>query len=179
VVGATHELLAAWESYYVILGSSAAALTGLQFVVVALIADRPEPGAADGIGAFGTPTVFHFCQCLFAAAVLSAPWTGMLPATCLLAAAGGAGLLYTLIVARRAQRQTVYRPVLEDWIWHALLPLLAYLALFIAALLLPAVPATAMFAIAAVVLGLVFIGIHNAWDSVAYLATQRHSRPGP
>src|SRR4051812_768692 len=35
----TNALLAAWESFYVIVGSSAAALTGLQFVVIALIAE--------------------------------------------------------------------------------------------------------------------------------------------
>ena len=34
-------MLAAWESYYVIVGTSAAALTGLQFVVMALVADTP------------------------------------------------------------------------------------------------------------------------------------------
>ncbi len=31
--------LRAWETFYVIVGSSAAALTGLQFVVIALIAE--------------------------------------------------------------------------------------------------------------------------------------------
>jgi hypothetical protein len=31
--------LAEWESFYVIVGSSSAALTGLQFVVIALVAD--------------------------------------------------------------------------------------------------------------------------------------------
>jgi len=172
MVEAAHELLGAWESYYVILGSSAAALTGLQFVVVALIADRPTASAADGIGAFGTPTVFHFCQCLFVAVVLSAPWPGMAPVIALLATAGMTGLVYTLIVSRRARRQTAYRPVLEDWIWHAILPLLAYLVLLFAALLLHAVPVVALFFIAAAVLALVFIGIHNAWDSVAFIATQ-------
>ena len=32
-------LLAQWQNFYVIAGSSAGALTGLQFVVMALIAD--------------------------------------------------------------------------------------------------------------------------------------------
>jgi hypothetical protein len=31
--------LVAWESFYVIVGSSGAALTGLQFIVIALIAE--------------------------------------------------------------------------------------------------------------------------------------------
>ena len=32
-------VLVPWESFYVIVGSSGAALTGLQFVVIALLAD--------------------------------------------------------------------------------------------------------------------------------------------
>lgn len=76
-----HEILSAWETYYVILGSSAAALTGLQFVVMALIADTPGIRSADSVGAFGTPTVVHFCLCLFVAAVLSAPWPSLAPVT--------------------------------------------------------------------------------------------------
>src|SRR5690348_72062 len=46
--------LAGWESYYVIVGSSAAALTGLQFVVIALINDLHTRASGDTLGAFGT-----------------------------------------------------------------------------------------------------------------------------
>jgi hypothetical protein len=34
--------LAAWESFYIIVGSSAGALTGLQFVVMALVAEARQ-----------------------------------------------------------------------------------------------------------------------------------------
>src|SRR5271157_4358910 len=41
--------LAGWESFYVIVGSSAGALIGLQFVVITLIADMPiARGEAQG-----------------------------------------------------------------------------------------------------------------------------------
>jgi hypothetical protein len=46
--------LAAWESFYIIVGSSAGALTGLQFVVIALIADSKTPSSSPEIAAFGT-----------------------------------------------------------------------------------------------------------------------------
>src|SRR2546425_645622 len=52
----------AWESFYVIIVSSAAALTGLQFVVVVLGAEARSIGPE--VGAFGTPTVVHFCAVL-------------------------------------------------------------------------------------------------------------------
>ena len=66
--------LARWESFYVIVGSSAGALTGLQFVVIALIAEAEAAASMQEIRAFGTPTVVHFCAVLFISAVLSAPW---------------------------------------------------------------------------------------------------------
>ena len=36
-----------WENFYVIVGSSAGALIGLQFVVLTLIAERPPLRAAE------------------------------------------------------------------------------------------------------------------------------------
>jgi len=65
-------LFAAWESFYVIVGSSAAALTGLQFVVMVLGAEISAVGTVHTTRAFGTPTVVHFCAVLLNAAILSA-----------------------------------------------------------------------------------------------------------
>jgi hypothetical protein len=56
--------LRAWESFYVIVGSSAAALTGLQFVVIALISDLRRRSTEREISAFATPTVVHFTAVL-------------------------------------------------------------------------------------------------------------------
>ena len=70
--------LARWENFYVIVGSSAGALTGLQFVVIALIAEVETTSSMLEIRAFGTPTIVHFCMALLIAAVLSAPWPGLL-----------------------------------------------------------------------------------------------------
>ena len=39
-----------WDSFYVILGGAAAALIGLQFVVLTLIAERPPADAYAGGG---------------------------------------------------------------------------------------------------------------------------------
>jgi hypothetical protein len=171
-----HELLSAWESFYVIVGSSAAALTGLQFVVIALVADMPDVGGGDSVDAFGTPTVVHFCLCLFVSALLSAPWPSVTPVTGLLLACGIVGLLYTLIVLRRARRQKGYQPVMEDWVWHAILPLIAYGTLIGAAVGVSFGPRKALFLVAGVTLVLIFIGIHNAWDAVAYMAMQHRPK---
>src|SRR2546426_5481363 len=71
---AAQSVLSQWESFYVIVGSSAGGLTGLMFVVVALIKESSLPRNPDSIDAFGTPTVIHFVAVLLLAAVLSAPW---------------------------------------------------------------------------------------------------------
>src|SRR3989475_2403136 len=79
----------AWENFYVIIGSSAAALTGLQFVVVVLGAEARSIGPE--VGAFGTPTVVHFCAVLLMSAILSVPWRAVSHAGLSLAAVGVAG----------------------------------------------------------------------------------------
>ena len=169
--------LIAWESFYVIVGSSGAALTGLQFVVIALIADARTQGAAraqqsndQSIAAFGTPTIVHFCSVLLVSAILSAPWHGLSSVGLTLGVCGLVGVVYGVIVVRRARRQSGYRPVWEDWLWHAVLPLIAYGLILISAIALRNYPQRALFVIGATALLLLFIGIHNAWDTVTYIA---------
>jgi hypothetical protein len=162
-------LLTVWENFYVIVGSSAAALTGLQFVVMALIADSRARATSGEIAAFGSPNVVHFCAALFVCATLSAPWQSLLGAGIAVSLCGVAGSFYALVVTRRAHGQTRYKPVLSDWIWHVTLPLVAYIALLVSGLILRRFPAPSLFVIGAVTLLLVFIGIHNAWDTVIFI----------
>jgi hypothetical protein len=170
---ATAPIFSAWESFYVIVGSSAAALTGLQFVVIALVADTRARSSPETIGAFGTPTVVHFCVVLLVSAVLSAPWHALSSVAVILGVVGIAGLVYSILVTRRAHRQTGYKPVFEDWLWHSALPFSAYAMLLIAAISLRLHVSGSLFAIAAVALILLFVGIHNAWDTVTFIvATQ-------
>ena len=161
--------LAAWESFYVIVGSSAGALTGLQFVVLALAAEVNVLGDPQTTSAFSTPTVVHFSGVLLLSAVVSAPWRVLPWPAIALGISGLAGVIYTVTVMRAARRQTAYAPVLEDWLFHAALPLAAYVVVVAAAAWLPRQPEPALFALAAAALLLLFVGIHNAWDSVTFI----------
>jgi hypothetical protein len=165
-----------WESFYVIIGSSAAALTGLQFVVIVLGAEISRPANAHTTRAFGTPTVVHFCAVLLNSAVLSAPWRRVSSAALAITAFGLAGVAYTLLVLRHARRQSQYVPVLEDWVFHIVLPFLAYTAVLVSGILLPRDPAPWLFVLGTSALLLLFVGIHNAWDAVTYIAGQRPRR---
>lgn len=171
---APSSVFGAWSNFYVITGSSAAALTGLMFVVVTLIAgdrSRAKDDTHEGIATFSTPTVVHFCAALFISGVLSAPWRSLVLAAAALGLTGLWGIAYELRVTLRTRRQQAYDPDLEDWIWFVILPLFTYVIIALAAALLRTAPVGAPFALAGATLLLIFIGIHNAWDVVTYLAT--------
>jgi hypothetical protein len=161
--------LSSWESFYVIVGSSGGALIGLQFVVITLIADRRHLATEGALSAFGTPTVVHLAGALLVSAIMSAPWPSLLPPAIVLGILGLAGLAYGAVVVRRACRQTDYKPVWDDWLWYTLMPGVCYAVLTVTAAFLRANPQLALFVIAAAALGLLLIGIRNAWDSVTHI----------
>ena len=168
--------LATWQNFYVLVGTAAATLTGLMFVVITLIVQiRVQVSSPrSGIAVFSTPNVVHFGLALLVAALLSAPWQALWPAGLLLGLVGLGGVIYILSVLWLARRRlTSYQPVLSDWLWHTLLPLVSYTALVVAAIVLLSQPVPALFVIAAATMLLLFIGIHNAWDVVTYTAFER------
>ena len=93
-----------------------------------------------------------------------------------LAVLGIAGVLYGIITTVRARRAMVYQPVLEDWMWHSILPTLAYTAVAIAGCLLGLDASTGMFAIGGATVLLLFVGIHNAWDTATYVTLSAAAR---
>jgi len=108
-----------WSSDYVIVGSSGAALIGIQFVVMTLIANGRRRPTSEALNAFATPTIVHLAGALTVSAIMSAPWR--------------------------------------------------YAALAIGAAFPPSSTQLALFVIAAAALGLLLIGIHNAWDTVTHI----------
>jgi hypothetical protein len=164
-----HPELAGWESFYVIVGSSGAALIGLQFVVLTLIAETRIPRSPATIRAFGTPTVVHLGGALLISTIMSAPWPTLFSVSVALGAAGIAGIVYAATVVYHARRQTSYHPVWEDWLWHVALPSVAYVALGVAAIYVPTSSRISLFVVAGAALGLLLIAIHNAWDTVTYI----------
>jgi hypothetical protein len=117
-------LFAAWQNFYVIVGSSAG--------------------------------------------LLSAPWDDIGAAVVLCGLAGLSGVVYALIVIRRMRVQAAYQPEFEDWLFHVLLPMAAYVTLAVGAFATRSHLHEALFGVGAAALLLLFIGIHNAWDGVTY-----------
>jgi hypothetical protein len=161
-------VLGEWDSFYIIVGPAAGALIGLQFVVMTLMADRPSPVVVEAGRVFATPTVVHFGACLMIAAMVRVPWPEPILATSACGAAGVAGLAYMCLLVLRMRRQNAYRMDSEDRIFHVILPFTAYAVLVASAVLAVSHLEAALFGVALASLILLFDGIHNAWDAVAF-----------
>lgn len=161
--------LGGWANFYVIMGSAAGALVGLQFVVMTLIANMPISRSDAQVGdIFTTPTVVHFAVVLLLSAVGTAPWSEIAAVAALWGVVDLGGMFYVVVVARRVRSQTFYRAVFEDWLFHVLLPLTAYTLLVVSASVACFHLRPALFVVGGASLLLLFIGIHNAWDIIRY-----------
>ncbi len=175
------EAVAGWDTFYVIIGSSAAALTGLMFVVITLTGEtRMGMGdTASGLDAFASPTVVHFCVVLLLAAVLTSPLHNAFSLGLSVSIVGLIGLGYVITVILRMKRVKAYAPVGEDWLWHVCIPLIAYLSLLASAGVLWRGSAAGLYFVAAASLLLLYAGIHNAWDTATWMAIHGKDRPKP
>ena len=167
------KILEPWHDFYVMAGGAAAALTGLMFVVFTLVSEDKMRRNPDGVSTFSTPTVAHFGAALLVSAILLAPWRTLMVPGDVLVFCGLCGLTYVLYLLRRTKRLSSYTADAEDFTWYLALPFVAYTAILTGGVLLFERPGDALFADGAGVLLLIFIGIHNAWDIVTYIATGR------
>jgi len=171
--------LAGWDNYYVIIGSSAGGLTGLTFVVIALIREAMQGVRPAGVGGYVTPTIVHFGGVLALAAFLSMPHQHLATVSVGLAIAGVAGLAYGgSIAAHMRNHGGQYTPVREDWIFNLILPTVVYGALLVAAFLIWRHTEVALYVVAGATLGLLLIGIRNAWDIAVWLSIRKATGPG-
>lgn len=164
-------MLATWSNFYVMIGSSAAALTGLMFVVITLVTGEERSSRSqDGIATFSTPTVMHFGAALLVAAVLIAPWHSLIVPSVILGIEGLYGVSLLVRIVSRTKRLREYRADLEDWFFYIALPFVAYGGILGGAIALSISTFGALYALAGGAVLLIFIGIRNAWDVVTFLA---------
>ena len=168
-------LLSDWQNFYMIMGTAAATLTGLMFVVTTLIAgiDAHLSTLNAAVSAFNTPTVVHFGTVLLLAGILSAPWQTFSSLSVLLGLLGLGMVFYSIIVLWRMWRVPHYQSTLEDWSWYMAFPLIANILLIVAAFVLPKNPSSALYLVGSAMMLLLLVGIRNAWDMVTFLAVER------
>jgi hypothetical protein len=175
IQGSELPLLSQWQNFYMLMGTAAATLTGLMFVVTTLIAgiDAHLSTLNAAVSAFNTPTVVQFGAVLLLAGILSAPWQTLSSLSLLLGLVGLGMVIYFMVVLRRMRRVPQYQSTLEDWLWYLVFPLLAHLLLIVAAFVLLENPSPALYIVGAAMILLLLVGIRNAWDMVTFLAVER------
>ena len=168
------DTLAHWHDFYTLLGTAAGTLVGLLFVAATVGAgvfssDRPAP-----MRVFLSASVVHFSSVLVVSLIVMAPVEsavilGVMILTCGLVCIGYYGLLW-----RDAVRDGLAARIdLEDRVWYAVLPVVAYLAEAASGIMLALRSEAAWMALAISLGALLLVGIHNAWDITVWSITQR------
>lgn len=161
-----------WEDYYLLVGSAAAALIGLLFVVMSLLAGRERSTIEAGSRFYLSPIVFDLGAIVVLSGAAMAPippaafaWLTVAIAIVSLAMDIRISLgIGRLIVAAENR--------IFDTCWYGVVPAA------ISALMIGAGAGVlihrpwAEIAVAAVLMALLLVCIHNAWDLITYITPQ-------
>jgi hypothetical protein len=173
------ELLREWHDFYVLLGTASATLVGLMFVAASIGSTVFNEQSRAALGAFITPTVFHFAAVLFACLVITMPIHDWESLGVLLGVGGLAGVVYGgrllmhLIVLHR------FNVELIDRLFYALLPLVGYLLALAASVLGFLHIAASAYVMATALLALMLAGLRNAWDMMLWIMIKVPGGGGP
>jgi hypothetical protein len=167
-----------WESFFYLIGSAAAALIGLTFVVITLTAGHEPRRVSRGAPVYVAPIVFHFAVVLVVSAISEMPGLESRAVSVILACCAIAGLVYSAVTTIRLCRRGWEDPI-PDWsdkCFYGFLPTIIYVALAVATGAVWVVERKAVLAIGAIMLALLLLGIRNAWDLATTLAQHAHER---
>ncbi len=159
-----------WETFYLMVGSSSAALIGLLFVVVTLNADSRASSREAGLHLFVTPIVFHFAMVFLVSTLPLMPDVGPQTMGIGVSTVGTFGLLLVASTLVRMIFGALPVPHWTDYIFYGGLPLVLYACLLACGIGLLSGAGFAAHGLAAAVLALLFLGIRDAWDLATWLA---------
>lgn len=162
-----------WGDYFFLLGSSSAALIGLMFVVVTLTTGRDRRQIEAGKLLYFDPIVCHLSAVVLVSGAAVAPTISPRTFGLLAAAIGVAGAIGCSYVATRMGRmiRDVHTPApIYDMCWYGLAPAAIYLALGGSAIAILKQIHWSPSAVAASLMALLLVSIHNEWDLVTFLA---------
>ena len=168
-------MLQGWDNFYFMMGSAAASLIGLLFVVVTLTSGFERSQALRGASLYMTPTALHFAVVLTISAVAVAPRLGA-PARALvfgLVALVGLANAVRASIGISRPREGSEAPHWSDIWMYGGTPAVVYLGLCIASTALWRGAGWAAFALAGLLMALLLVGIRNAWDLVTWIAPKR------
>jgi hypothetical protein len=159
-----------WSEYFFMIGSSAAALIGLMFIVITLTAGRDRREVERGKRLYTSPIVWHLSVILVLSGASIAP--AITPRLFAVTSVGLAflGILMGIRSAIGIVRHRLVSDVAFDAVWYGLAPAIVYAGLAGAAFAVLGGQPWASAAIAADLMALLLVSIHAEWDLVTYLA---------
>ena len=164
-----------WSDYFVLLGTAAAGLIGLLFVVVTLTTSIDRSRALRAGGIYMTPIAIHFGVVLSISAItlvprLTPPQIAALIA--LFAVLGFSGAMRTCFGILDFHK-SADPPHWSDFWGYGAAPAAAYVVLEAAAYGVWRGADWAVYLLAAVLLVLMLVAIRNAWDLLTWMAPGR------
>ncbi|HVN01719.1 MAG TPA: hypothetical protein VMT68_16060 [Caulobacteraceae bacterium] len=172
-------MLEGWENYFVLMGTAAASLIGLLFVVVTLTHGHERSHVLRGQALYMTPTAIHFGVVLSASAIVLTPKLTVHVVAGLigLAALWGEFKAVRSTLGILQLRRSDDPPHWTDLWCYGVGPALAYFALLgIAAAIWAAAP-WSIDALVALLLALMLTALRNAWDLITWIAPRRDTPP--
>jgi len=163
-----------WHDFYMLLGTSSAALVALLFVAVSIGASFLTQERSIATSTFMSPVVFHFATILLLSLVVLVPAHTTVSLAVGIAALAIAGLCYTTVVLVGLGLASIRD--FADQLGYGMCPLAAYLAILASAGLAVARPALGADILAAALLLLLAVNIRNAWDLVLAFARRLASQ---
>ena len=173
------EALHDWHEFYLMLGSSAAALMALLFVAVSIGIGYYTERNVEGVRTFLSPVVAHFTAVLFVSAMGLAPVHGKIVLVALILAGVTGACIAAFATKKIFPFMNDGMVVPFDHFAYGFIPLAAYAAIAVSGVLIELRWEWAPELLAAAVLTLMLINIRNAWDlmlSVVRRQSQREKR---
>jgi hypothetical protein len=163
------DLMVRWRDFYELVGTAAVILMGLVFVTAAIAAGFLAEESRALMRSFLTPTVAHFVATLVVCILVSVPTLTGPRLGAVLLAAGVLGLLYTISVWRSMSRSARHWAALDDRLWYALAPIVCFILLSAAGILLLVHRLAGTELLAGTLVLLLLLGIRNAWDIIVWI----------
>ena len=169
-----------WHDFYILIATASATLIGLMFVAASVGASIFNAEREVPLRAFLTPTVVHFSAILVSCLASMAPSLSPVSLGALLALIGAVGIGFTCRAVLNLRRRGITRRIdLEDRCCYVLIPIAIYLVLIANGVILPVSPALGLDMLAGILVALLLLGIHNAWDMTLWIVLTTQTGDAP
>jgi hypothetical protein len=163
------ELFHSWHDFYLLVGTASATLVGLMFVAASIGSSVFSEQHRNALQAFFSPTVVNFAAVLFICIGVMIPSQTWLSLGLLLAGGGVAGLIYTGRVWVQMFVRRSFHVDMTDRMFYATVPLVGYLLVLTAGILLLLRTRWSAEVTAAALAVLLFAAVRNAWDMTTWI----------